>query len=111
MSVSLSQLKDLAIKANFFTSDSRRAAPGGIFVALKGEKTDGHSFAKGLVNTQGLTLILGEDFLKANPDIRKAPNVIVVENTAHAHREHVAGGAQQARATHSHGLLQRRARH
>ncbi len=47
-----------ALHISSVTEDSRRAAPGSLFVAVEGEKTDGHEFARAAV-AAGAGAILG----------------------------------------------------
>src|SRR5580693_6217127 len=51
--------------------DSRRAAPGGLFVAVPGERMDGHDFAAGAV-AAGAVAVLGTRPLPA-------PSVLVAD--------------------------------
>ena len=67
----------------FITTDSRKVGPGCVFVALRGEKFDGHSFIETAI-TQGATgIILQKDFqLIEHPDV----SYFRVEDTLNAYR-------------------------
>src|SRR5438093_12014298 len=52
--------------------DSRRVKKGGLFVALRGEKTDGNNFIEAAIN-QGAAAIVAE---KAEPDSRATTIVV-----------------------------------
>ncbi|MBP3919123.1 MAG: UDP-N-acetylmuramoyl-tripeptide--D-alanyl-D-alanine ligase [Clostridia bacterium] len=65
-------------------TDSRIAAPGNIFLALRGEKADGHNFIDGAV-AHGASCIIAER--TAEETMRKLPGtcaVILVPNTLYA---------------------------
>lgn len=61
-------------------TDSRKAGKGALFVAIKGEKFDGHDFVKTALE-QGSELVLVERLIPDVPDERQ----IVVENTVEAY--------------------------
>ena len=52
--------EDLLIKG--ITTDSRKAEEGVVFVALRGENFDGHSFAKKAVEDGALCVVSEQDF-------------------------------------------------
>lgn len=60
------------------TADSRKAARGGMFVAVRGVTVDGHSFIPTLAGS-GLSAIVAEEMPAENPD---GTTVIVVRNSA-----------------------------
>ncbi len=65
------------------STDSRSAAPGQLFVPLRGERFDGHSFIQDVAE-RGVTTILAEErWLKQNP-IHQSTTCIAVKNTLHA---------------------------
>ena len=70
---------------DFFSSvvtDSREAMPGSLFVAMKGERVDGHDFATQAVarGAKGLLLVRPVDL---DPDAPR-PTVFQVKNTVEA---------------------------
>jgi len=67
--------------ATFFTSDSRLVTPESIFVALKGDKTDGHDFVEGLLRS-GITAAV----VRANYP-GSDPRLIKVTDPHRTHRE------------------------
>lgn len=69
---------DLLKEVASITTDSRRAEPGSLFVAIKGERMDGHDFAKSVLE-KGALCVLSERKL---PDVNG--NYIVTESTLQA---------------------------
>lgn len=51
------RLEALASRARSFTSDSRTAGPGAIFVALRGERRDGHDFVTDALARGGFAVV------------------------------------------------------
>ncbi len=64
-------------KADFFTSDSRKVAPKSIFVALSGQKNDGHDFADSALKQGALAVWVDskKNRWSANPRVFSAPDV------------------------------------
>jgi UDP-N-acetylmuramoyl-tripeptide--D-alanyl-D-alanine ligase len=81
-------LERISARCAAFTSDSRRARPGDLFVALRGNRHDGHDFVPALlaadvccVVESGAAARLGVD------DAVAAGRVLEVADTHRAHRE------------------------
>lgn len=51
---------NMNVDVTYLTMDSRRAGPGGLFVAIRGTVTDGHSFIPKAIE-QGVTAVLCEE--------------------------------------------------
>ena len=83
---SKSVLMELAKKASAYTSDSRRVTAQTIFVALKGEKTDGHKFVPELLERGCLLAIVSQDWLAQNSHYQNRGDVLAVPSTNEAHR-------------------------
>ncbi|MBP7844376.1 MAG: hypothetical protein KA116_06130 [Proteobacteria bacterium] len=66
-----------ASKADFFTSDSRKVAPNSIFVALNGQKNDGHDFVDSALKQGALAVWVDSQKNRwtANPRVFSAPDV------------------------------------
>lgn len=80
-------LKKLARAASGFSSDSRQVQPGDIFVALKGENSDGHEFLNDACERGACALIVQKKRwrrLKIPRDFRE--KVIEVSDCRKAHR-------------------------
>ncbi|MBS1985582.1 MAG: UDP-N-acetylmuramoyl-tripeptide--D-alanyl-D-alanine ligase [Bdellovibrionales bacterium] len=75
-------------RARAFTSDSRNFAPGDIFVALKGETSDGHRYVKAVLE-QKPTLVLVQKGWSAENHVQ-SDLILEVDNPHSAHRA-VAG--------------------
>jgi len=71
---------DIAVQISSLTQDSRKAGPGTLFVAIRGTKTDGHSFIKKAIE-QKVTAVLYETEMKL-PETETV--FIKVENSAEA---------------------------
>ena len=70
----------------FFTSDSRQAANEGVFVALKGETHDGHSFVDDILATFPRSVaVVSQDALKDS--WKNTGRVFAVADVHAAHRE------------------------
>lgn len=81
-------LADLVSRMEFFTSDSRKAKGPCIFLALKGETFDGHSFVKDLLEKDAqLRAVVGLDFYNSHSSFDFAKRLIPVNDTHVAHRE------------------------
>lgn len=61
--------------------DSRRVVDGSLFLALKGEKNDGHNFIKNVLELNKTTYVLAE---KIPSDIDNTDRIILVKNTSYA---------------------------
>jgi UDP-N-acetylmuramoyl-tripeptide--D-alanyl-D-alanine ligase len=64
--------------------DSRKVTPGGLFVALPGERVDGHSFATAAVDAGAVAVLAGREV--------EAPAVIVPPVDAASNRAYVLAG-------------------
>lgn len=64
--------------------DSREVEAGNIFVALKGEKTDGHNYIWQAFDKGASTCIISIDYFKNYEDTLRDKPVIVVKNTLKA---------------------------
>lgn len=65
------------LEINSLTHDSRKVIPGSLFIALKGIKTDGHTYIDDAVSRGAIAVMVNEDFFTAKPNytsefIRKA---------------------------------------
>jgi len=69
----------------FFSSDSRRVNAQTIFIALKGEKFDGHLFLKDVFEKNCPVAIVSQDFFNSSHKFDKS-KLIAVQNTHEAHR-------------------------
>ena len=58
--------------------DSRRISPGSIFVALSGERADGHAFIADALRA-GASAVLVERPVHLPADLRDAPQVVVTD--------------------------------
>jgi len=59
--------------------DSRRARPGVAFVALRGERTDGHRFIGDAVRAGASLVVVDRAFAAANGPVAGAPTVVVAD--------------------------------
>ncbi|MDD2270887.1 MAG: UDP-N-acetylmuramoyl-tripeptide--D-alanyl-D-alanine ligase [Desulfuromonadaceae bacterium] len=65
------------------STDSRSVAPGQLFVPLRGERFDGHTFIPELTS-RGVSVVLAEEhWLKRNP-LPESLTCVAVKNTLHA---------------------------
>lgn len=77
-------LEKLVAESDYFCSDSRQASNRSVFVALKGEKTDGHSFVEKVLSLGSWALI---DNLEAVPaNLRDSKKLFCVPETRMAHK-------------------------
>ena len=76
------------------TTDSRKVRPGDLFVALKGDKVDGHDFAAAALKN-GASLVMAERPVDGVP----ADRLIVVKNCLQAYGKIGAYNRQQFRGT------------
>jgi UDP-N-acetylmuramoyl-tripeptide--D-alanyl-D-alanine ligase len=66
-------------------TDSRRLRPGACFVALEGERFDGHDFIRGAIETGVSAVVVGQNKLPAlNLQFTGGTAVIAVRDTLHA---------------------------
>lgn len=70
--------QDKSREVTSITTDSRRAEPGGLFAAIKGERVDGHSFIPSVFEKGALCVISEHELPEA------AGNYIQVESTLEA---------------------------
>ena len=63
-------------------TDSRRVAPGDLFMALKGENFDGHNFLEEVVRAGAAAILVNRGMTQKIPE--GSFGVIVVEETRHA---------------------------
>lgn len=84
----VSALDALVARASGFTSDSRRAGPGEIFVALRGERADGHEFVAAVLAAGGLAVVeRGAAARLGLDDARREGRLLEVDDPHVAHRE------------------------
>ena len=76
------------------TTDSRKVRPGDLFVALKGDKVDGHDFAAAALKN-GASLVMAERPVDGVP----ADRLIVVKNCLQAYGKIGAYNRQRFRGT------------
>lgn len=75
---------DFDAMVTFVGTDSRQIGEGGVFVALKGEKFDGHNFVKQVLDNGAVAAVVcGDrlDFLKEQLNLEQMQKLIVVEDT------------------------------
>lgn len=69
--VDLTAIDDLPVKVTGITSDSRRVAPGDLFVAISGYSDDGHSYVEEAIKKGAVAVIVERpDFQASIPTIR-----------------------------------------
>ncbi|MDQ7051717.1 MAG: UDP-N-acetylmuramoyl-tripeptide--D-alanyl-D-alanine ligase [candidate division KSB1 bacterium] len=61
--------------------DSRQLQPGDVFVAIRGERHDGHAFVNDVFQKQALAAIVNEAWWQANHDRYIGRTILVVEDT------------------------------
>lgn len=84
----LSTLDALVARASGFTSDSRRAGPGEVFVALRGERADGHDFVAAVLAAGGLAVVeRGAAARLGLAEARGEGRLVEVDDPHLAHRE------------------------
>lgn len=67
--------------------DTRKILPGNIFIAIKGEKQDGHDFLEQAFDQGATGAIVNAAWLKENPSLLKSPkikNILAVDDTPRA---------------------------
>jgi UDP-N-acetylmuramoyl-tripeptide--D-alanyl-D-alanine ligase len=69
------------------STDSRTTKRGDLFVALRGERYDGHTFLAQIEKEGAVAAIVDKKWLKANPKSRLKLPMIVVESTLDAYGE------------------------
>jgi len=62
------------------TADSREVVPGSIFVAIKGQKIDGHDYIDGAIKA-GARLIILDKHKKVNFNVPKGVKILAVDDT------------------------------
>lgn len=70
--------KDAKKEVTAITTDSRKAEPGGLFAAIKGERVDGHDFIPGVLEKGALCVI------SEKQPVTEQGNYIIVEDTVRA---------------------------
>jgi UDP-N-acetylmuramoyl-tripeptide--D-alanyl-D-alanine ligase len=73
-----------AFEVDAVTFDSREVEPGSLFIALKGEATDGHRFIDGAVSKGAAGLLVSEE--AAAPNVRVADTMAALESLGRASR-------------------------
>lgn len=68
------------------STDSRKLKPGNLFIALKGDKFDGHSFIKDICNIDGIAILAEKQFIKNNPHLieKSRGHIFSVDDTLYA---------------------------
>lgn len=74
----IGRMEDADREVSSITTDSRRAEPGGVFAAIKGERADGHDFIPGVFE-KGALCVISEKRLPEG-----SGNYILVEHTIRA---------------------------
>ncbi len=76
--------------------DSRQIQPGEVFVAIRGERHDGHQFINEVLQKQALAVMVDEGWWQANQERMADHTVLVVEDTltalqtlAHRYRQRI----------------------
>lgn len=77
------QLRDLSQVAMGITTDSRAVKPGQVFLALRGDKFDGHDFVASCIQQGATAAIVDQQF--SHPQAAQAP-LIVVPDTLKAYQ-------------------------
>jgi UDP-N-acetylmuramoyl-tripeptide--D-alanyl-D-alanine ligase len=72
-----------AVEVSAVSTDSRTAAPGDLFVPLRGERFDGHAFIQEVAKKGVVTILAEEQWLKAH-SIPDAVTCVAVKNSLHA---------------------------
>lgn len=68
-------------EVDHITTDSRKLQPGEIFLALSGEKFDGHNFICQAIAKQAGGLIVAESFINQQPNFKPKLPTLVVQDT------------------------------
>lgn len=76
---------DVYKTSNYVSIDSRSIRKNSIYVAIKGEKLDGHNFGKDAVNKGANAIIINKKYLKDFDSVDKT--IITVEDTLKAYGE------------------------
>ena len=71
--------------------DSRKALPGSLYVAIRGEAHDGHAFCEAAVEAGAVAVLVDHKVEVAAPQIVVADTRIALGTIAHAHRRAWAG--------------------
>lgn len=71
----IGRMEDADLEVKSITTDSRKAEPGGLFAAIKGERVDGHDFIPGVFE-KGALCVISEKMLPEG-----SGNYILVEHT------------------------------
>ena len=61
------------------STDSRAVMPGDLFIALRGDKFDGHSFVAEVMENGAVAALVQMDWAQKNPQPERS--LILVENT------------------------------
>jgi UDP-N-acetylmuramoyl-tripeptide--D-alanyl-D-alanine ligase len=61
--------------------DSRQVTPGALFVALKGENSDGHNFVPDALQREAIALLLRYDWLQTHPEVAAQAICLAVTDT------------------------------
>ena len=75
--------------------DSRQSLAGGLYVALRGERHDGHKFVAGAMENGAIAAVVDSAGLAALTEKPAKNNFFIVENTLHALQEIAAYYRQQ----------------
>jgi len=70
---------DLARGASGIVDDSRRVGPDAIFVAVRGERSDGHAFLAAAVAAGARTVVVDEAYAQAHGPVDGAATVVVAD--------------------------------
>jgi len=68
---------DLERVALGIAHDSRRVRPGGVFVALRGERADGHAFVASAVETGARAVVVDEAYAREHPPLPGVATIVV----------------------------------
>lgn len=75
---------NLEVEITDVTDDSRRVKTGSVFVAVKGERADGHVFVRQAVTAGAAALVVQEQWPQAGPPARSSVPIIRVADTRRA---------------------------
>ena len=70
-------------RASGWSIDSRTIAPGDVFFAIRGDRFDGHTFAKAALELGALAAVVSEVVVEERPLLRVADTLDALQRLAH----------------------------
>lgn len=70
--------ENIIISANEITTDSRKAAKGSLFVAIKGENLDGHDFVGGAFENGAAVAVISEEHYRKQPTLTDTDRAFII---------------------------------